>query len=436
MNRSVFRFVWAASVLAILAMGSSPAFAQGGATATLTGTVVDTSGAVVPGADVVVKNVATGTVYTAVSGSNGDFTIPAVPPGTYTATVSLQGFKTIELKDIVLNAAMTGNVKAVLELGEIKETVVVTGATEIVQTQTTSVASTMGVRQIANLPVAGRGAFDLVNYMPGVASSTGSIRDAQVNGLPQASVNITLDGMNIQDNYAKTWDGMFTRVSPRIDAVEEVTVSTAASGADVGGQGAVQVRFVTRSGTNRYVGSVYYYFRRDWMNTNTWFNLNRNVDSTGKPSPKPPVALYQPGARFGGPILKDKLFFFVNYEVLKSPGTNGSTRYLLSEAAQQGLFQYAKGAKNVLDVAAANNQLATVDPTVAKILADIRASTSCGTCTVNDIAGDLTQQTLYWQQPTKGNTKYPTLRLDYNITAKHRLSASITQNHLISDPDT
>ncbi len=124
--------------------------------------------------------------------------------------------------------------------------------------------------------------------MPGVATTTGSLRDGTVNGLPQSAVNITLDGMNIQDNYAKSWDGMFTRVSPRLDAVEEVTVSTAAQGADMGSQGAAQVRFVTRSGTNRFQGSAYFYYRRDWMNTNTWFNLNRNVDAvTGKPTARP-----------------------------------------------------------------------------------------------------------------------------------------------------
>ena len=104
--------------------------------------------------------------------------------------------------------------------------------------------------------------------MPGVATTTGSLRDGTVNGLPQSAVNITLDGMNIQDNYAKSWDGMFTRVSPRLDAVEEVTVSTAAQGADMGSQGAAQVRFVTRSGTNRFQGSAHY-MRRDRFNSNT-----------------------------------------------------------------------------------------------------------------------------------------------------------------------
>ena len=151
-----------------------------------------------------------------------------------------------------------------------------------------------------------------------------------VNGLPTSAVNITLDGMNIQDNYAKTWDGMFTRVSPRLDAVEEVTISTAAQGADMAGQGGVQMKFVTRSGTNKYQGSAYYYLRRDWMNTNTWFNMqpqrrrHRQADAPSRCSSQ-----YQPGFRIGGPVWiprlwdgRDKMFFFVNYEWVSSPGTN------------------------------------------------------------------------------------------------------------------
>ncbi|HEX6973199.1 MAG TPA: carboxypeptidase-like regulatory domain-containing protein, partial [Vicinamibacterales bacterium] len=206
---------------AVLAVAATAGFAraQGGATSTISGSVVDTSGGIVPGADITAKQDATGTAFTAVSGSDGRFTIPAVPTGTYTIIVSLSGFKTVQLKDVVVTGAGPANVKATLEIGGLEETVVVGGATEVVQTQSSSVASTLSERQIASLPVAARAAFDLVAYIPGVSSSDGTTRGATVNGLPSSAVNITLDGMNIQDNYAKTWDGMFTRVSPRIDAV-------------------------------------------------------------------------------------------------------------------------------------------------------------------------------------------------------------------------
>ena len=422
------------SLVLAMAVGAAPVFAQGGSTSTISGTVSDTSGAVVPGADIVVKSNTTGTTYNAVSGSDGSFTIPAVPPGSYTITVTLMGFKTAVLNDVTANVAQIAEVKAVLTLGALEETVVVSGATEIIQTQATSVAATLGTKQIASLPVVGRGAFELVGYMPGVATTTGSLRDGTVNGLPQSAVNITLDGMNIQDNYAKSWDGMFTRVSPRLDAVEEVTVSTAAQGADMGSQGAAQVRFVTRSGTNRFQGSAYFYYRRDWMNTNTWFNLNRNVDAvTGKPTARPRLFQDQPGFRVGGPIWKDKAFFFVNYEWISSPGTNTANRTIMSPLSEQGKFQYAGGTVDLMALAAKNGHTSTIDPVVAKLLADVRSTTGKGTVTTTI---DPLTQTFAWAQPTESTTTYPTVRLDYNITSNHRLTGSGTYNHLVSDPDT
>jgi hypothetical protein len=421
-------------VLLTILAGTVSAFAQGGATSTIAGTVVDSSGLGVPGADIEAKDVATGTVFSTVSGSDGGFVIPAVPSGTYTITVTLTGFKTAILNDVPAVVAQTVTVKAVLELGALEETIIVAAASEIIQTQSTSVSATLSKAQIASLPVVGRGAFELVGFMPGVQTTTGSLRDGTINGLPQSSVNITLDGMNIQDNYAKSWDGMFTRVSPRLDAVEEVTVSTAASEASMGSQGAAQVRFVTRSGTNNFQGSAYYYWRRDWMNSNTWFNLNRNVDPvTGVPNPKPYLFQDQPGGRIGGPIIKDKAFFFVNYEWLSAPGSRTDTRTIMSPNAEKGLFQYAGGTVDLMALAARNGQLASIDPLVAKTLAAVRSSTSQGTVTTTL---DPLTQSFAWSQDTESTTKYPTVRLDYNITQKHRLTGSGTYNHLVSDPDT
>ncbi len=427
-------------VTMVAALSPLPALAQGSSTSSISGTVTDSTGGVVPGADVSAKNNATGVVLEAVSGSNGSFTIPAVVSGTYTITVKLMGFKTAVLSDVVVTIAGPANVKAKLEIGGLEETVIVAGAQEVIQTQSTSVAQTLSSRQIANLPVPGRAAFDIVSYTPGVTTTDGSIRGSQVNGLPTSAVNITLDGMNIQDNYAKTWDGMFTRVSPRLDAVEEVTVSTAAQGADMAGQGGVQIKFVTRSGTNKYQGSAYYYLRRDWMNTNTWFNIHRNVDALGNPTPKPVLSQYQPGGRFGGPVRipglydgRDKFFFFVNYEWVSSPGTLTNTRTIMSPLSETGIFQYAGGAPvDLMALAAKNGQVARIDPIVAKLLADVRSSTSQGS--VAPTTDPLTQS-FTWQQPSSSTTNFPTVRVDYNVTQKHRVSFSMTRNHLISDPD-
>jgi hypothetical protein len=437
-------FMLAAVLLLLMGLAATPrrAFAQGGVTATLSGTVFDSSGAVVPGATITAKNKATASTTTAVSGADGLFTIPALEPGNYRVTVTLQGFKTAALEDVRLNAGVPANIKPILEPGGVAETVTVEAAGEVLQTTQTSVTTTLSQQQITSLPLPGRGAFDLVTFMPGVTTADGSSRGAMVNGLPASTVNITLDGMNIQDNYAKTWDGMFTRVSPRLDAVEEVTIGTAAQQADMAGQGGVQIKMVTRSGTNDYHGSVYYYMRRDWMNSNTWFNLHRNVDTKGNPTGKPTLSQFQPGFRLGGPVRipglfngRDKLFFFVNYEWVRSPGTNNSTRTIMSPLSEQGIFQYSGGTNvDLMALAAKNGQVAKIDPTVARLLGDVRKSTTT-TGVVNATTDPLTQQ-LVWQQPTRGKTTYPTVRVDYNLKTNHRLTGSFTKNHLISDPDT
>ena len=292
-------------------------------------------------------------------------------------------------------------------------------------------------KQIASLPVVGRGAFDLVGHMPGVAThAPAASRDATVNGLPQSAVNITLDGMNIQDNYAKSWDGMFTRVSPRLDAVEEVTVSTAAQGADMGSQGAVQVRFVTRSGTNQFQGSAYYYFRRDWMNTNTWFNEpqrrrgDRQADRQAEARTRT-----SPGVRIGGPILKDKAFFFVNYEWISSPGTAHGQPHDHEPALRAGDLPVRRAAR--WTCWRSPRRTATRRPStrsIAKLLADVRSTTSQGDGDDDDRPAR--RRRFAWQQPTESTTTYPTVRLDYNLTSKHRLTGSGTYNHLVSDPDT
>src|SRR5262249_32266761 len=143
----------------------------------------------------------------------------------------------------------------------------------------------------------------------------------------------------------------------------------------------------------------------------------------------------------GGPVRipklfdgRDKLFFFVNYEWVSSPSTITSTRTIMSPASEQGSFQYAGGPPvDPMAVAAENGQVARIDPVISRLLGDVRKSTAQGI--VNSTTDPLTQ-TLVWQQSTKSKTTFPTVKIDYNVTTKHRFSASMTRNKLVSDPDT
>ena len=438
-------WLFAIAVLtAVMAAAGTPAYAQGGATSTLSGSVTDPSGAVIPGADVKAKNNATGAESTAVTSDNGTFSIPSLNAGTYTVTVSLMGFKSVVLNDVVLNAGVPASVKAVMEVGNVEETVVVQGGSEVIQTQTATVSTTLGVNQISRLPLTSRDALQFVVNLPGT-NTPGGNRDSTINGLPQSSINITLDGMNIQDNYLKTTDGFFARLSPRLDAVEEVTVTTAANGAESAGQGAVQIRFTTRSGSNNLVGSSYYYLRHDALNANSWFN-NRDLPPgpNGK-APKNELRQHQPGTRVGGPIVipgvydgHDKAFFFVNYEETRSPSKGTLNRTILSPQAQAGIFRYTVSGEtrtvDLLALAQRNGHITSLDPQVTKLLQDIRNSTASGG-SVSDL-NDPNQQRYTWQTPVKNYTPSPTVRIDYNLTQKHRLTGSFNYQHINSDPDT
>ena len=432
------------AVLGMILAGGGVAHGQGGVTSSLTGTVVDSSAGVLPGADIKIRNNATAGEFTAVSGQNGTFNIPSLQPGTYTATVSMMGFKQVVVNDIVLNAGTPASIRVTLDVGGVSETIFVTTGSEIVQTQTSAVSMTINSNFMSNLPLIGRAALNSVIGLAGV-NTPGGTRDSTINGLPQSTINITLDGMNIQDNYLKTTDGFFARLNPSIDAVEEVTVTTAGNGADSAGQGAVNIRFTTRSGTNNLSGSAYHYLRHDALNANTWFN-NRDLPPdpvTGK-APKNELRQYQPGVRIGGPISMpgwfsghDKAFFFVNYEETRSPSKGTLNRTILTPTAQQGLFRYqaSSGVQQVdlLALAAANGHIATFDPVVAKLLGDIRSSTASGS-----VAGqtDPNLQRFTFQTPIENYTPSPTVRVDYNLSQKHRLTGSFNYQHVNATPDT
>jgi hypothetical protein len=419
---------------------SGLALAQGGSTkSSLSGVISDTDGGVIPGATVVVKNNDSGTSFTAVTNTSGAFSIPALDAGTYTVTVSLSGFKTVVIKDQIVRAASPASVKVTLEVGSLSETIEVKGGTEVVQTQSGTVSSTLDTDTLKNIPLPTRNALYATTLLPGV-DTTGGPRASTVNGLPQYTVNITLDGVNVNNNMQKQTDGFYAMVRPQLDAIEEVTLTSATQGADSAGQGAVQIRFVTRSGTNRYAGTAYDYFRHPSLNTNYFFNRVNGLDRNR-------VILHQAGASQGGPIRipglfdgRGRAFFFFNYEEFYQPTEATRTATLLSPLAQQGIFQYNVTVNgvvesrqvNLLVLASRTQQTSTMDPTVAALLAEIRATTSAGNVTTN---ADLNTERFVFQNPGKGVEHLPTTRVDFNLSNRHRLSGTYYWQEINRFPD-
>jgi len=337
--RDVFRRLLLTAV--ILAAAAASVLAQGASSSSISGLVLDTAGGSIPGASVVVASDATGTRFEALTNGSGAFNVPALPVGSYSVTVSLAGFKTAVITDVRVQLGIPTTVKATLEVGAIKETVTVTGAAaELINTQTATVSATLNMDQIAQIPMPTREVLNAVTFLVGV-NQTGVARgEATVNGLPESFLNITLDGVSNQDNFNKSSDGFFAPVRPRQDAIEAVTITSAAGAAEVGGHGAISINFVTRQGTNRFNGSVYEYYRTPKFNTNYWFN-------TRDGNPKNDVHLHQFGIRQGGPIVipglydgRGKAFFFVHDEELRLPNDVSRVRTVLHPRAMDGWFRY------------------------------------------------------------------------------------------------
>jgi hypothetical protein len=416
-------FLRVLSAVVLVAFASTFAHAQ--TTSTLSGVVTDSSGGTVPGATVAVTNNATKVTVEGTSNSSGQYSFPGLSAGTYTVTVSLAGFKTFVANEVRLLVSQPGAVNVTLEVGDLTEKIVVKAGSELVQTQSSTVSSTLSVEQLSQLPLSSRNALYTVALLPGV-STQGGPRGAIINGLPNNTVNITIDGVST-GNMLQSGDGFFSMITPRMDAIEEISVTGAVPGSGAGA-GSVQIKMATRTGTNRYDGSVYHYYRAPELNSNYYFN---KVNNLGKNE----VIVHQYGFRQGGPIVlpglydgRGKAFFFFNFEHLHQPSSVTRTRNLLRPEAQNGIFGYVvtvagvqeRRNVNLVTLAQANGQLSSFDPTVLKVLAEIRGNTA-STGTINDTNAGNTLQYVY-QAEALGNQYSPTTRIDLNLSDRHRLS--------------
>ncbi len=431
-----------AALTAFVALLVVPAFAQTSTTGSIAGAVTDQTGAVVAGAEVVIKNAGTLAESTVTTTDNGTFNVPSLATGVYTVTIKASGFKQMVVTDVKVDVAKASTVNAQLEIGAQTEIVTIVGSGELLQTQSANVASTITGRQITDLPYASRNALDVVLFLPGTAT-VGRPRQSSVNGLPKGALNITLDGVQVQDPLLKNSDGFFTYIQPKTDAIEEVTLSTATPGAESAGAGAVQIKFATRQGTSEYHGSAYVYLRNSWFNSNYWFN-NRDLpeDPVDHKAPRARVLLTQPGVRFGGPILipgllksRDKAFFFVNYEEYRLPEATTRQRTIFATPVLGGTFTYIPTGtstpivRNLFSLAAATDCSpaaglqpcpSTVDPTIGALLSDIQASTT-GNGGVTPTSDPNLNQFSFINKG--GQTRrFPTVNLTWNITSNHQLT--------------
>src|SRR5215471_17661790 len=398
--------------------------AQVATTGQLVGAVQDQSGAVVPGVELQLQNEDTKAVLTAAASADGGFVFPTLSPGRYTLTISKQGFETTVYKGIIIYAARTTNQTLVMKVGAVTQTVEVQGEGQVLQTTTNTVANTVDQKYLQDLPLSGRSALPFVLLSAGAQQGVTS-RDSTINGLPGGSLNITLDGINNNAQRFKSGGtSFFAFVTPRLESMQEVTIATSNLGANSTGQGAIQIQFVTKSGTNAWHGEAFWQHQNSALNANNWFNNARNI--------KRPVFIQndQRGA-VGGPIIKNKLFFFVSYAHVKTPQSADFEARVLTPAAQTGLFTYTDTTPqhttqtvNLLQIAGQNG----VNPIIGAQLQKIQSSTTAGALSTFDSI----RNRLRWVAPSPVTNQFMTARFDYQASEKMRVSVSDTYNRNVN----
>ena len=320
-----------AAIVAILASASS-AFAQFD-TASVLGTVRDSTGAVVPGATVTLKNVSTGILANTVSDDKGDYQFQNVRIGSYTVRAELQGFSAAEAEDVQVTVNARLRVDLALKVGNVGETVVVTGAATLLESESSDRGQVIGKEQIVNLPLNGRAYADLALLSPGVRrSAISDSRDASfnVNGLRSAVNSFMLDGVD-NNSYGTSNQGFSNQVvqlSP--DAVEEFKVQTNNFSAEYGRTGGAVVNASMRSGTNQFRGSAWEFNRNDALNATGFFKPSSGV--------KPKLNRNQYGFVFGGPIVRNRTFFFADYEGFRQISKTVTFATIPTMAQRQGVL--------------------------------------------------------------------------------------------------
>jgi hypothetical protein len=275
-------------------------------TGQITGTVTDQSGAVIPNANITAKNVATGVTRTTATTNAGVYVLPNIPAGTYEVSIAAQGFATVK-RELAVNVGAKVGADAQLKVGNTSTTVEVAATAVQVNTESQTIGSTITNQAVAELPSANRDVYALVATLPNVAPDSNDGRGVgyAINGMRSASTNVLLDGVANNDEFSGS-----TGQDVPMDAVQEYSVLTSNYTAEVGRASGGVVNVVTKSGTNEFHGSLYEFNRVSALGSNSFYN-NANELSKGV------YARNSFGYSIGGPIQKNKLFFFQNTEWLK-----------------------------------------------------------------------------------------------------------------------
>jgi outer membrane receptor for ferrienterochelin and colicin len=402
-NRITFdsRVLYPVTLLVLIVFWMAPPALAQFDTGTISGSITDSSGAVIPNATVTVMNVQTSFKKTLQTDSGGNYIASALPFGDYVVTATAGNFAEAKSQQFALNVGATVHVNLSMNIAAANQSIEVTGTSTTVDTSSSSAGTTLNSTQIANLPINGRDVSDFLEIAPGSVASTGFFQGS-VNGLENifTGLNVTVDGQNATrgdiNGFLNTEGQEGARVTrASVDSIQEIDFSNNGYSAEYGHSLGPQMNIITKSGGNSIHGTLFEFLRNDALDSRDYF------DRTG---PQAPLRLNQFGGNLSGPIVKDKLFFFMNYEGDRTKITTINPIYhVLSASARAGVVD-----PNMQDMV---NQLAPL-PAGCNV---IPTPASCA------YFGDPNYVVIDAKLPTTVREDTGSVRLDYNASDRDRL---------------
>ncbi len=328
--------------MAWIVLGALPLAAQ---TAQITGRVMDASSASIPGATVTVINTETGVEHEFQTNELGYYTAPLLQPGSYRVTVSADGFRSVVREGVTLDVSQVARLDISLDVGQVNEQITVQGSAPLLQSESAAVGQVITNKRIVDMPLNGRNFLQLATLTPGATSAGTSLvggQNIQVNGNRPSKTNYSIDGMSVNDQH---YDGAL--LSPSVDAVQEFKMQSNSMSAE-NGQGAAAISIELKSGTNQLHGTLFEFLRNDAVDARNFFNSTGETD---------PLRQNQYGFTLGGPIVKDKTFFFGDYQGTRVRRGVTSNVAVPSAAMQAGDYSAEKTIKDAFSGAALPNNV-------------------------------------------------------------------------------
>jgi hypothetical protein len=388
----------------------------------ISGTVFDPQGAVVPLAVVTATDEATGTIFTAKSASEGTFTIPGLPFGKYSVKIVVTGFRVWEATGVQVITAQDSNLRANLVVGAASEVLTVEDVQAPVDSTSSELKTSVDRKQIMDLPSTTRNPLDFATQMAGVTSTGSATAGSSVmNGLRGSSNNLVQDGIDVRDSFIKT-SGFAAAGNITLESIGEFSITGQNVGAD-SGDGVVQIRMSTARGGNQFHGTAFYAGRNDAFNANSWTN---NFTGTSRPI----LRQHRYGGSLGGPVDIPKLyhgkgrtFFFFSYSVFQRHFQNTSARTVLTEPARNGLYTYqgADGLSHTVNLLTTSTRNLPLNPFTKSLIGATPLPVAGGAVSVNPSAGDgLNIVGIRFNSPGTELDKLYDLRVDHKLFESSR----------------